>query len=200
MISKKFLIACLLLATLFLATPAMAAVTAFSVDEPDGTNDTTSLYYTISWTPQLDTAAEASSMQDANTISCWLDGGNTVYSTSWQVVTNEPCCDDTNAITLNLNGVPREESDSLYYVWCISDQNSDVNAYSSGQLTLTRHKAADVGPISIDVAGVLLVGIADNIGVIAGILVATLVVIILVDLITGVFGLVNAIRGMFGRR
>ena len=73
-----------------------------------------------------------------------------------------------------------------------------MNDYSSGQLTLVRFAAADMGKMAIDIPGGVLAGFARNAAAIGSILVILIIVVILVDMLTGIFGIINLLRDTFG--
>lgn len=186
----------LLLATFFILMVASVTAPAFSITEPDGTGDSTSGYFTVTWVPRGD--FESSDMIDGNTISCYADGTSAGYDQTYTI--NTEMASDLNKYRFNTFGWTGRTVGTDYYIWCISDFNSDVNAYSSGALTLTQYTARDVGPIAIDIAGYILKAFAENIGAVATILVVIVIVIFLVDMITGVFGLIKTIRGFMSNR
>lgn len=190
-ILKKFLVA-----TFLVLLAASVTAGAFTVDEPDGTSDSTSGYYTITWTPTRDWGIQ--SMTDVNNVSCYADIGNTVYNKTYTIGTG--IGSDDNAYRFDLFGWAGRSESTQYYVWCMNDLNSDMNDYSGGQLTLTPYNPRDIGPISIDAVGGILDAIAQNMGLVASILVIIIIVVFLVDLITGVFGIITTIREVFKKR
>jgi hypothetical protein len=194
---KKFPIFFLILFTLMLSSTALAACVPFAVTQPDGTDDSTSGYYTIQWTPAFGCdGIDANMIKGINTISCYATGSSTVPSTVHALVTKTPCC-DTNQLQVYVGSLPGRGSGS-YYVWCTNDKNSDMNDFSSGAFSLVRYGVSDFGKIAVDVPGGILSAIARNMGAIAVLFIISIIVIILLDLLTGVIGIIAFIKGTFG--
>lgn len=62
-----------------------------------------------------------------------------------------------------------------------------------------KYSAADLGAMAIDVVGGIFSGLAENASVIGGLIVIVIIIALIVDLLTGVFGIFSFIRGI-GRR
>lgn len=57
----------------------------------------------------------------------------------------------------------------------------------------------DMAPLVFDIVGQFLAGIASNAALIVTLLVLTIVVALVVDLLTGVFGIIGKIKGIVDR-
>ena len=189
------LIPFLLLFSAILCLNASAVIGPFTVNQPDGTSDTTSGYYTVVWTPMGPEFGPQAMIKDLNTISCWADVTNTAYSKTYQLISRRGCCDINSLVseTVYVGNLPGRNG-GAYYVWCSSDLNSDMNDYSPGQFTLSRYGAGDFFGLSIDSVGGLIAAIARNIGPVALIIVVSIVLVLVLDLITGVFGIFEYIK------
>lgn len=190
-----------LLAMLLLMVPsAMAA--AFAITQPDGTTDSTSDLFTLQWTPSLGAGtAQDVMLKDVNTISCWAThatgaAGNPVVKI-YTAATNTPCCDKNKLVisTASWDGRLRGRT---YYLYCQVDQNTDINAYSPGALTVTQFVAKDLGGLAVDVPGGLIGGLVGNIGSVAVLVVVAIIIILVVDLLTGVFGIISYFKRIAG--
>lgn len=190
---SKFLI---LFSLILLVLPAtFAADVAFTVDIPIAGVTNTSNTVVVHWIPQ--TLAGTVMHPDINTVSCYADSGNTGFSTALKM--KENISSDQNGFTLDVSSWAGRGW-ATYYVWCLNDENHDMNDYSPGRFGIVRYGAADIGPLAIDIPGGLMNGMVANMGAIASILVILIIVAVLLDLFTGVFGIVKFIMGVFGRR
>jgi len=188
----------LVLASLIVLLSATVSGTAFSVDQPDGTADNTSGYYTIEWTPFVDPAEVTRSMaKDLNSISCYADLASSGYTKDQTIIEGYACC-DTNEARIDVFGWPGRKEEAQYYVWCINDNNSDMNAYSAGALTISRFQPSNVGALGIDSVGGILAGIARNATAIGSIIVIVIILVFLTDLLTNVFGIFTFFKSMLG--
>ena len=188
----------LALLCILLISVSVSASVIFAVDEPDGTSDETSAYYDVELTPQFANDATGN-MADDNTITCYADPLSSGYSTTIELFNRTPCC-DTNQFRVNVAALGTRSAGGKYYVWCINDQNSDMNAYSGGQFTLSRFTSVDIGLLAIDIVGGIVGGVVMNINAI-GILFALIIIFaLLLDIFTGVFGIFNKLKDLSGRR
>ena len=61
------------------------------------------------------------------------------------------------------------------------------------------YSASDLGSMAIDLVGGILNGLASNAYTIGSLVVITVILVLIVDLLTGVFGIFSFIRGVGGR-
>ena len=153
-------------------------------------------YYTMTWLGG--SGGAAINIADKNTLSCYADMDSSGYDKTQTITTGYPCC-DKNELQFSVAGWTGRPGGS-YYLWCLSDQNTDMNAYSSNQLILQRFGASDIRGESIDVVGGVLGGVANN-AVVIGVIIAIMLIVgvLVVDVLTGIFGIFDMFKGL-GKR
>ena len=129
----------MLFSVLLLFSGVTAGYTAFTVSAP-ATATYVSGYYTTTWTHAVDTNTEkyplgliaTMSKTDNNTMSCYADRDSSGYTKTQTIGTGLPCCDKNN-YKFSVAGWAGRPGGS-YYLWCISDQNSDMNDFGKPTL------------------------------------------------------------------
>jgi len=56
------------------------------------------------------------------------------------------------------------------------------------------YESADLDDIAIDIAGTFLAGLAEQAGVIVGLMILGIIIVLVIDLMTGMFGIINFFR------
>lgn len=183
----------ILIASLILLIASTASAELFTVNEPDGTNDTTSSYFTVQWTGGGQPVSGV-------TVSCYADRTNSGYDKTYTAFEGVSFTNnDDNSRQIKVNSWEGRQASATYYIWCQNDSNHDMNDYSGGTLTVARFAGEDIGSLGIDFAAYVTKGIAENAYVLGAILVIIVVVILLFDMLTGVFGIIARFRAALSR-
>ena len=61
------------------------------------------------------------------------------------------------------------------------------------------YTSADMSPLVFDIVGQFLAGIASNAALLVTLLVLAVIIVLVTDLLTGVFGIIGAIKGIASR-
>jgi hypothetical protein len=58
------------------------------------------------------------------------------------------------------------------------------------------YSSTDLAPLVFDIVGQFMAGIASNASLIVTLLILTIIIVLVVDLLTGVFGIVGKVKGL----